>query len=280
MTGPVPPSRPYTTVPYKNLFDPDAFRPLPAPAPAPAAPPPVAPRVRLAVKRAGKTSIWLLLALPILDMLYANEPDMARAATTLKSGVAARFDGGFKNLITSLQNTARNGWVALDEQEFERVLILMARETEVLRASLTTAGGMIDEIAAGYRTYWIRVGAILASTLLMLYATMFMEHTSPFGKILGALAEKFIGKGFVGAVAGMTAALGLALASFGDNLRTIVKKQHQFGFTLPVGVGAVDYTQATLDVSKYPSFRTPAKPGDLPPGYQQFEWEEPTRKVD
>ncbi|NUW40949.1 WXG100 family type VII secretion target [Nonomuraea rhodomycinica] len=263
-------------------FASSAYGPLPilgpySPYPQPPPPEPLGPKVLPQVKRLGKMSLWLVPAGVIASMAIANEPAMAQAASNWKYGVAARLDDGIKQLLPQITRASQNGWIAADQQEFERVVALFSREIGALRGALGEIAGVLDEVAAGYRSYWVRL-AVLASLTVSLLLFAKRLKAFPHTKFWGGMLEAAIAAGANGSVAAMTLILGSSLQGALDNVMTMVRRQHQFGYVLPSGAAAVDFTQATIDVSRYPSFRAPAKPGELPPGYNQFDWVEPLQK--
>jgi hypothetical protein len=261
---------PYTGYnPYKPAFGPPPTMP-----PTPTPPEPIGPKVLQALKRAGKLSAWLVPAVVVAGTAIANEPGMAQAASNWKNGISARLDDGVKQLLPQLIAASRTGWIALDQQEFERVVALFHREIGSLRSILGDVGGMVDEVAAGYRGYWVKLATLGATTLTLLMFAKQLQ-TLPHTKLYGGLLEKFVASGLNGAVAVLTLTLISSLRAAGDIMSTVVKKDHQFAYIRPSGAAKVDFRQATIDASKYPSFQAPAKPGDLPSGYKNFDWVEP-----
>ncbi|NRQ40625.1 hypothetical protein HII36_53780 [Nonomuraea sp. NN258] len=248
-----------------------------APPPVPAAPPPepIGPRVLAQLKNVGRVSAWLAPAVLIAGTAIANEPGMAQAAVNWKHGISGRLDDGVKQLLPQLVTASRNGWIALDQQEFERVVWLFHREIGALRGVLGDVGGMVDEVAAGYRSYWVSIASLGATTLTLLVFAKRLQML-PHTKLWGGLLEKFVASGTNGAVAALTLTLVAGMRGAGDIMATVLKKDHQFGFITPNGAAAVNFEQAKIDTGKYPSFQAPPRPGEVPPG--QFEWVEPDRK--
>jgi hypothetical protein len=222
-------------------------------------------------------SAWLAPAVLIASTAVANEPGMAQAAVNWKHGIAGRLDDGIKQLLPQLVNASRDGWVALDQQEFERVVWLFHREIGVLRGVLGDIGGMMDEVAAGYRNYWLSVAGLCASTIALLVWTKKLQ-ASPNTAAYGVMLEKFIATGVNGTVSVLTITLASSVRSTGQIMATMVKKDHQFGYVAPSGQGKIDFSQATIDVNAFPSFQAPAKSGELPPGADDFDWEAPDTK--
>jgi hypothetical protein len=261
-------------LPGYNPYKPPTFGPPPT-MPAPAPPPePIGPKVLESLKRLGRVSAWLVPAVVIAGTAIANEPGMAQAATNWKNGIANRLDDGVKQLLPQLIATSRSGWIALDQQEFERVVWVFHREIGALRGVLGDVGGMVDEVAAGYRSYWVKLATLGVTTLtLMLFAKQLQAF--PHTKLYGGLLEKFIASGTNGTVAVLTLTLVSGLRGAGDIMSTVTKKDHQFGYIAPSGDAAVNFEQATINAKGFPSFQAPDKPGDLPQDYEKFDWVEP-----
>ncbi|MFC4120077.1 hypothetical protein [Nonomuraea zeae] len=238
---------------------------------------PFGPRVVGMLQRLGKISPWTVAAATIAGTAVANEPGMAQAASNWKHGISGRLDDGIKQLLPQLVNTSRAGWVALDQQEFERVVWLFHREIGVLRGVLGDVGGMMDEVAAGYRGYWLKIASlcVTAGTLLMFAKRL---QASPHTALWGGLLEKFIASGLNGAVAVLTLTLVSSMRGAGEVMATIVKKDHQFSYVAPAGPGKINFAQAAIDVNAFPSFQAPARPGELPPDAGRFDWKEPDTK--
>ncbi|NUR84040.1 MAG: hypothetical protein HOY71_08130 [Nonomuraea sp.] len=239
---------------------------------------PIGPRIHAMLSRLGKISLWMAPAVIVAGTAIANEPGMAQAASNWKNGISARLDDGVKQLLPQLTTASRNGWTALDQQEFERVVWLFHREIGVLRGVLGDVGSMVDEVAAGYRSYWLKIGSLTMSALTLLLFAKRLQAV-PHTRVWGGLLEKFVASGSNGAVAVLTLTLVSGLRGSGEILATLVKKDHQFGYVTPSGDAAVDFTQATIDASRFPSFQQPPAPGALPPGAGQFDWVEPDRNL-
>jgi hypothetical protein len=225
-----------------------------------------------ALKSAGKLSAYLAPAILVAGTAIANEPDMARAASIWKSGIAARLDGGSKQLISQLTAASKVGWIAGDQQELERFLWHFQRELEALRSVLGDIAGMIDEVAAGYRSYWLHLGELAITTIALLSFSKKLQLL-PQTKFWGWLLEKFIATAAYGVVATLTWGLGALLKDAVVIMSTMIKKGHQFNYILPAGAAKVDFTQVVLDAGRYPSFQEPPPgPNTLPQGYQGFDW--------
>ncbi|MFI7130778.1 hypothetical protein ACIBQ1_34160 [Nonomuraea sp. NPDC050153] len=229
------------------------------------------------LNRLGKISIWVAPAVAIAGTAIANEPGMAQAASNWKHGISGRLDDGVKQLLAQVVTTSRDGWVARDQQEFERVVWLLHREIGVLRGVLGDVGGMMDEIAAGYRSYWLKVGSLAASTFTLLLFAKRLQ-SSPHTSLYGGLLEKFVASGLNGAVAVLTLTLVSGLRGVGEVMATATKKNHQFAYVAPSGEGRIDFTQATIDVESFPPFQAPVTSGELPAGADDFDWTEPGAK--
>ncbi|MDR8408575.1 hypothetical protein MTP10_07480 [Nonomuraea sp. 3-1Str] len=235
---------------------------------------PVGPRVLEALKALGKISLWLLPGVAIASTAIANEPGMAQAAANWKSGMAARMDGGVKQLLSQLASAQKNSWIAADRGEYERVLWMFDTEMEALRSAFTQIGGMIDEVAAGYRGYWLKLAATAGGCVTALLTAKLLQRM-PHTAAAGMLYEKIIATATNGAVAVFTLLLRGGMQAAGDILGTMMKKDHQFGYVFPGAGAAVNFKQATIDTKLYPSYQEPTRPGELPPGYQNFDWVAP-----
>ncbi|MBN6056483.1 hypothetical protein JYK22_31435, partial [Nonomuraea sp. RK-328] len=240
----------------------------------PPVPEPIGPKVLESLKTLGRISLWLLPGIAIASTAIANEPGMAQAAANWKSGIAARMDGGVKQLLSQLASAQKNNWIAADRTEYERVLWMFDTEMEALRNAFTQIGGMIDEVAAGYRGYWLKLAATAGTCLTALAIAKLLQRL-PHTAAAGMLYEKIIATGTNGAVAVFTLLLRNGMQAAGNILGTMMKKDHQFGYVFPGAGAAVNFKQATIDTNRYSSYQQPAKPGDLPPGYQNFDWVAP-----
>ncbi|MFJ2030187.1 hypothetical protein [Streptosporangium sp. NPDC087985] len=210
-------------------------------------------------------------------MAIVNEPGMAQAASNWEHGIAGRLDDGIKQLLPQLVATSRTNWIAMDQQEFERVIWLFHREIGVLRSIFGDVGGMLDEVAAGYRSYWLKLASLAVTTATLLVFAKRMQLL-PQTKLWGMLLEKFVTTAANGTVAVLTLTLGSALKAASEVMLTMLKKEHQFGYITPDGDAKVDFKQATIDSGEYPSYQQPPAPNRLPKDYQNFDWIAP--KVD
>lgn len=247
------------------------YSPYPPPTPAP-----IGPKALQALRTLVKISLWLTPAVVIASTAIANEPGMAQAATNWKSGIAPRMDGGTKQLLSQLGSAHKNDWIAADRTEYERVLTVFDDELEVVRSVFTQIGGMIDEVAAGYRSYWLQLIATAGTCVTALLVAK-MYQRLPQTAAVGMLYEKLIATGTNGAVAVFTLLLQAGMKSTGAILSTMIKKEHQFGYVFPGGATAVNFKQATIDTDRYPSFQEPGRPGQLPRDYRSFDWVAPKR---
>ncbi|WP_336207646.1 hypothetical protein [Nonomuraea sp. LPB2021202275-12-8] len=257
------------------------FGPPPSMTPPPmAAPPePIGPKVLEALKKAGRFSMYVVPAIVVAGTAIANEPGMAQAASNWKYGIAARLDDGIKQLLPQIVATSREGWIALDQEEFERVVWVFHREIGALRNVLGDIGGMLDEVAAGYRSYWLHLGQAVAVTVAALGIAKKMQVLPhPLFRLAGLMMEQSIGAAMTGIVATLTLSLASMLRAAGQVMSTLIKKDHQFGYVLPSDAAAVDFTQATISSKDYPSYREPSGKGRLPDGYQDFDWVAPASK--
>ncbi|MEU7896856.1 hypothetical protein AB0B45_28840 [Nonomuraea sp. NPDC049152] len=240
---------------------------------------PMGPKAMEFLKKLGRVSAGVLPAIAIASTMLANEPGMAQAASNWKSGIAARLDDGVKQLLPQLIATSKEGWIAMDRLEFERVVWEFHREIGALRSVLSDVGGMIDEVAAGYRSFWLRMinlGIGVIAALVFAKRLQFMPF--PAAQVAGRLLETAVSLSVVSATAIFSVTLSAVLKEAGGLMSTVVKKGHQFSYVTPSGAAAVNFRSVTIDTSKYPSFREPAVKGTLPPGSQNFDWVEPKRE--
>ncbi|SEM05540.1 hypothetical protein [Nonomuraea pusilla] len=237
---------------------------------------PLGPRVLMSWRSLARFSVYLVPVAVIAGTAIANEPGMAQAASNWKFGMAARLDDGVKQLLPQIIATSRSGWIALDQQELERVIAVFHREIGVLRNTLSEIGGVIDEIAAGYRSYWVQMATTAATATTLLIAAMRMKAVPVPGVwVTGMILEKLVGSLAIGTVAVFTGMLASMLKEAMDVLSTLLKKDHQFGYVMPSGDAAIDFSQATIDLKGFPSYNEPPAKGALPPGHQNFQWVEP-----
>ncbi|MFI6900042.1 hypothetical protein ACIBKY_02215 [Nonomuraea sp. NPDC050394] len=277
---PIPSYTPSTAVPFHagNPYASPTFGPPGTGPVVPASPPPAAEpfgaKVHRYLKKVGKIGLGLSPAIIISGGMIANEPGMAQAASNWKSGVAARLDDGIKQLLPQLISTSKDGWIARDREEFERVLWIFHREIGALRSTLGDVGGMIDEVAASYRSFWLRMANLgVAAVGLLIFAKRL--QMLPNTMVAGMLLEKFVTLGVNATTAILTMTLSSTLKAAGEVMTTVLKKRHQFGYVTPGGDAAIDFKSITFDSGKYPSFKAPPKPGVLPDGHEKFDWIEP-----
>ncbi|MER7501178.1 hypothetical protein AB0L05_14810 [Nonomuraea pusilla] len=241
---------------------------------------PLGPRVLMNWRSLARFSVYLVPVAVIAGTAIVNEPGMAQAASNWKFGMAARLDDGVKQLLPQVIATSRSGWIALDQQELERVIAVFHREIGVLRNTLSEIGGVIDEIAAGYRSYWVQMATTAATATTLLIAALRMKAVPVPGVwVTGMILEKLVGSLAIGTVAVFTGMLASMLKEAMDVLSTLLKKDHQFGYVMPSGDAAIDFTQATIDLKSFPSYNEPPAKGALPPGHQNFQWVEPDVQV-
>ncbi|GAA3242633.1 hypothetical protein [Nonomuraea helvata] len=231
-----------------------------------------------ALKRAGKISLALTPAVLIAGGMLANEPGMAQAVSVWQSAMAQRLDGGMKNLLPQLRDTAKDGWIAMDRDEFDRVLWTFQRESEVLRNVLNTAGSSLDEVAAAYRSFWIWVGRTALASIGLLIAAKTLQR-APQSSVWGVMLEKYIAAQVNIVTILLAHSLGSSLKEVANVMATMVKRNHQWNYITPSGDAAVDFKSIVIDAGKYPSFAEPPKNSGLPPGYQDFDWIEPKREI-
>ncbi|MER6579316.1 hypothetical protein [Nonomuraea sp. NPDC001023] len=230
-------------------------------------------RVLNLLRSVGRFSPYLVAVAGIVAVGAADEFAMAEAANTWKYGISARLDDGVKNLMPQILATSRTGWIAADQTEFGRVQALFHQEIGALRNSFGEIGGVLDEVAAGVRNYWMQIGSTVVSGITLLLAALRMKTTPvPQVAAAGMILEHLVGTAMISAAAVMTGALAQLLRGGMQVLGTLVRKQHQFGFVLPEGAAAIDFGRATIDARNLPSFQEPAAPGQLPAGYQNFDW--------
>ncbi|MEV4011102.1 hypothetical protein AB0J35_11420 [Nonomuraea angiospora] len=230
------------------------------------------------LKRAGRLALGLAPAIAICGGMLANEPGMAQAVSVWQSGMAQRLDGGMKNLLPQLRDTAKDGWIAMDRDEFDRVLWTFQRESEVLRNVLNTGGSSLDEVAAAYRSFWTWVLRTSAAALGLLLAAKALQRV-PQSSVWGVLLEKYITAEVNIATLFLATSLASTLKEGGEVLSTMVKRNHQWNYITPAGEAAVNFKSIEIDAKKYPSFAEPAKKHGLPPRYQDFDWIEPKREI-
>ncbi|MGW2152200.1 hypothetical protein [Nonomuraea sp. NPDC001699] len=230
-------------------------------------------RVLNLLKRAGRFSPYLVAVTAIVAVGAADEFAMAEAANVWKYGISARLDDGVKNLMPQILATSRTGWIAADQTEFGRVQALFHQEIGALRNSFGEIGGVLDEVAAGVRNYWMQIGSTVVTGITLLLTAVRMKLAPvPQVAAAGMILEHLVGSALISAAAIMTGMLAQLLRGGMQVLGTLIRKQHQFGFVLPGGAAAVDFGRATIDAKNLPSFQEPAAPGQLPAGYQGFDW--------
>jgi hypothetical protein len=232
------------------------------------------------LKGAGRFSPYLIAVAAIVAVGAADEFAMAEAANVWKFGMSARLDDGVKNLMPQILATSKSGWIAEDQEEFARVQALFHQEIGALRNTFSEIGGVIDEVAAGVRNYWLQIGSTIVSGITLLFAAIRMKATPvPQVAVAGMILEHLVGTAMVSAAAVMTGALAQLLRGGMQVLGTLVKKGHQFGFVVPQGAAAIDFQRATINTKDLPSFTEPAAKGQLPAGYQGFDWVAPDVKT-
>jgi hypothetical protein len=229
------------------------------------------------LKQAGRIAKGLAPAIAIAAGMLANEPGMAAASSVWTSALSARLDDGIKALLPQILNTARDGWIARDRDELERVIWNFNTETGALRSVLGRVGSMLDEVAAGYRTFWTWVIRIAAASIAVAVLAKRLQ-TMPQTSTMGFLLEKYITTEVNISTIILATAVGSTLKESGEVMTNLIKKRHQFGYIAPGGDAAIDFKSITIDPSRYPSYAKPAKKDALPPNYQDFDWVEPKRE--
>ncbi|MEV1168948.1 hypothetical protein [Nonomuraea sp. NPDC049784] len=230
------------------------------------------------LKRTGRLALGLTPAVAICGGMLANEPGMAQAVSVWQSAMAQRLDGGMKNLLPQLRDTAKDGWIAMDRDEFDRVLWTFQRESEVLRNVLNTGGSSLDEVAAAYRSFWTWVMRTALTALGVLVVAKALQRV-PQSAVWGVLMEKYITAEVNIATLVLATSMASTLKEGGEVLATMVKRNHQWSYITPAGDAAINFKSIEIDASKYPSFAEPAKNSGLPPRYQDFDWIEPKRET-
>ncbi|WP_043620956.1 hypothetical protein [Nonomuraea candida] len=223
------------------------------------------------LKRAGKLAAGLSPAIAVAGGMLANEPGMASAASVLDSGMSSRLDDGIKQLLPQLLNAAREGWIAMDRDEFERWIWQFHREIGALRNVISKGGGMLDEVAASYRSFWtwvLRMGFAALGLIVVAKGLQRVPNTSVWGLLL----ERYITAEVNIATLFLATSVATTLKEGGDVLSTMVKKHHQFGYITPGGDAAIDFKSVTIDADAFPSYAEPNPGTGLPPGYQGFDW--------
>ncbi|MEV0233324.1 hypothetical protein [Nonomuraea sp. NPDC050786] len=235
-----------------------------------------APRALGLLRVAGRLSPWAVPAILVALTVDADEGEIATAGATWSAGMAARLDDGVKNLMPQILKTSESGWIAADQQEYARVHALFHREIGSLRMVFNDIGKVLDEIAAGFRAYWIAMvtlaGAAIAALIRALWLKLF---PSPVTSATGKLLEKLTSAKLVGVTSIATGTIAALLLKGADTLTTMARKERQFGYVAPTGAARIDFAYAALDVKNHPSFQQPPAPGKLPAGAQNFNWVAP-----
>ncbi|MFG1703418.1 WXG100 family type VII secretion target [Nonomuraea sp. M3C6] len=233
-------------------------------------------KVLESLKRLARLSPYLIPVAAIAAMAVADEVGMAQAASVWKFGMGARLDDGVKNLMPQILATSKSGWIAQDQEEFARVQAAFHAEIGVLRNTFNEIGGVVDEVAAGFRNYWLQLGSTVVSATTLLIGVIRMKFSPvPMVSAAGMILEHLVGTMMVSIVTVFTGLLGSMLKNGVDVLGTLFKKAHQFGFVLPPGAAAIDFGRATIHTANFPSFQEPHARGQLPAGYQKFDWVAP-----
>ncbi|SEG99442.1 hypothetical protein SAMN05444920_11345 [Nonomuraea solani] len=228
------------------------------------------------LKRAGKLSLGLSPAIAIAGGMLANEPGMASAVSAMDSGMSSRLDDGIKQLLPQLLNASRDGWIAMDRDEFEKWIWTFHREIGALRNVISKGSGMLDEVAASYRSFWTWIIRMSFAAIGLLVIAKGLQRV-PTTSVWGLLLERYITAEVNVGTLFLATSVASTLKEGGDVLSTMVKKDHQFGYVVPGGDAAIDFKSITIDAKEYPSFAEPAKNSGLPPRYQDFDWIEPKR---
>ncbi|MGN9836756.1 hypothetical protein ACTMTI_01405 [Nonomuraea sp. H19] len=237
-------------------------------------------RVLSTLRGLARLSPYLIPVVAVAAMAAADEPAMAEAAATWKFGMAARLDDGVKYTIPRIERASKSGWIAQDQEALARALGLFQREIGALRNTLNEVGGVIDEVAAGFRNFWLELGATVATAGSLLLSAIAMKFSPvPTVSATGMIMERVVGSLLLSATAIIAGMLGNMLKEGMQVLGSLVKKQHQFGFVFPGGAAAIDFAHATIDTRDLPSFQEPPAPGQLPVGYQDFDWIAPDVKT-
>ncbi|RVX47343.1 hypothetical protein EDD27_10273 [Nonomuraea polychroma] len=237
-------------------------------------------RVLSALRGLARLSPYMIPVVAVATMAAADEPAMAAAAATWKFGMASRLDDGVKNVMPRIVAASKSGWIAEDQEAFARAQGIFHREIGALRNTFSEVGGVIDEVAAGFRSFWLELGGTVLTAGSLLVAALRMKFSPvPTVSAAGMIMERLVGSMMLSATAIFAGMLGNMLKEGMQVLGSLVKKQHQFGFVFPGGGAAIDFSHATIDTRDLPSFQEPPAPGQLPVGHQDFEWIAPDVKT-
>ncbi|MFF5212396.1 hypothetical protein [Streptosporangium sp. NPDC000396] len=226
------------------------------------------------LKKAGRWSGYLIPLIIIASTAIANEPDMAQAAGHWKNRISGSLDDGMKQLLAQIVGTSKEGWIAKDQKELERVIWIFHREIGVLRGAFADIAKMVDDVASSYRSYWEKIGTMVISAIMLIIVAKRMQLV-PQARPWGMLLEKSVATAATGTTAIFTKTLASILTAGNGVLTNAIKKDHQFHHIMPNGEAKVNFREATLDSSKYPSFQSPPAPNQLPKGHERFDWIEP-----
>ncbi|MEQ4715244.1 hypothetical protein [Nonomuraea sp. B19D2] len=232
------------------------------------------PKVMGLLRNLGRLSLWLVALSLIADVTGADEGEIARAGVMWTS-MGQRLDDGAKFHLGNLR-TVSEDWKAADKRECLRVAGIFSQETAVLRGDLVNLGNVLDEIAAAFRAYWVTQWTAAVATLASFLRIAALKLLpAPQVSIAAMLLERTLGLAATSASVALAGSLIYLLATGRDVMAALLKKALQFGYIFPTGDAEIDFSQATLDVKHFPTFKEPPAPGKLPAGSEGFDFVAP-----
>ncbi|WP_067172430.1 hypothetical protein [Microtetraspora niveoalba] len=234
-----------------------------------------APKAVSNLRRAQLLAGGGLLALTLVETLLVDDEAIIHAANNWLA-LARELDGGPKRLIALMLAESRETWIADDHTVFEDAAVTFQSELEVLRGTLTDTAGLLDEIGATFRDFGWAVFAFSVTLLATTISAAALTFTPA-----GPQARLFL-RALMQAADKILAAWGKALLAYLSAAAVIIgylwRKEIQMGHVEPTGAVAIDFTQATIDVDRAPTFKKPGPPG-TPPPTAGFDWIAPKRDV-
>ncbi|MFG3435860.1 hypothetical protein ACGF0J_01330 [Nonomuraea sp. NPDC047897] len=230
-----------------------------------------------AMRSLGRLSIYLVPAAVLVAQAWANERGISQAATNWDA-MGRTLDDGIKSLIPDLKQELRKNWQGRDQEAAEAAMSRMSGEIGKLRQVFSSIGSVTDEIGSIVRGFWadmLLIGTTLAGTLVTLQVLKLFPHT----RAIAMVREVMAGKLALSTSALMLGQLSIMLGLAAKALTNEAKKARQLRVVWPTGAVAIDFTQARIRTGTLPPFQRPQVAGELPPGYQNYEWVAPKREL-
>ncbi|MET8049365.1 MULTISPECIES: hypothetical protein [unclassified Streptosporangium] len=210
-----------------------------------------------------------LLAFGAVEALQADHAAIIRTVNNWHA-LARELDGGPKRLIPNINDQLRTVWKAEDERGVEEVLATFLEKTEALRGVFNDVAGCMDEVGSAYRNFIWTVTAFSAAMLTATLATVALTFTpaAPQARLYLRLLAAASDKVLLAWAGVMTSYLG----AVGYTLFNLWRRDLYLDNFAPTDAAAIEFKQATIDVTRYPTFRGYADDNAMLRGTRGFDW--------